>query len=156
MGKNTKITVTPSHPGWKWIISFYGKVVTIIMYFIVTTYRNKNGNVCFDVVRYYRNDMCWIRVGIVSVNGNKIRWRNYVTYATKLQNDLWLTIVTKIQVDTPKMRQHPKWDTNKSLLISIFWRREGLLQRYATPRHLHEFQKIRMIWKAKETTFRSH
>ena len=61
-----------------------------------------------------------------------------------------------IQVDTPKMRQHPKWDTNKSLLISIFWRREGLLQRYATPRHLHEFQKIRMIWKAKETTFRSH
>ena len=62
----------------------------------------------------------------------------------------------RVQVDTPKMRQHPKWDTNKSLLISIFWRREGLLQRYATPRHLHEFQKIRMIWKAKETTFRSH
>ena len=143
-------------PGWKWIISFYSKVVTIIMYLIVTTYRNKTGNVCCDCVRYYRNDLCWIRVRIVTLNGNKIRWRSYVTYATKLQNDLWLTIVTKIQVDTPKMRQHPKWDTNKSLLISIFWRREGLLQRYATPRHLHEFQKIRMIWKAKETTFRSH
>ena len=143
-------------PGWKWIISFYGKVVTIIMYLIVTTYRNKNSNVCCDVVRYYCNDLCIICVRIVTVNGNKIRWRNYVTYATKLQNDLWLNIVTKIQVDTPKMRQHPKWDTNKSLLISIFWRREGLLQRYATPRHLHEFQKIRMIWKAKETTFRSH
>ena len=27
--------------GWKWIISFYGKVVTIIMHVIVTTYRNK-------------------------------------------------------------------------------------------------------------------
>ena len=142
--------------GWKWIISFYSKVVTIIMYLIVTTYRNKTGNVCCDVVRYYRNDLCSICVRIVTLNGNKIRWRSYVTYATKLQNDLWLTIVTKIQVDTPKMRQHPKWDTNKSLLISIFWRREGLLQRYATPRHLHEFQKIRMIWKAKETTFRSH
>ena len=142
--------------GWKCIILFYNKVVAIIMYVIVTTYRNKNGNVCFDVVRYYRNDLCSICVRIVTLNGNKIRWRSYVTYATKLQNDLWLTIVTKIQVDTPKMRQHPKWDTNKSLLISIFWRREGLLQRYATPRHLHEFQKIRMIWKAKETTFRSH
>ena len=85
-------------PGWKWIISFYGKVVTIIMYFIVTTYRNKNGNVCCDCVRYYRNDLCWIRVRIVTLNGNKIRWRSYVTYATKLQNDLWLTIVTKIQL----------------------------------------------------------
>ena len=85
-------------PGWKWIISFYGKVVTIIMYFIVTTYRNKTGNVCCDCVRYYRNDLCWIRVRIVTLNGNKIRWRSYVTYATKLQNDLWLTIVTKIQL----------------------------------------------------------
>ena len=68
------------------------------MYFIVTTYRNKTGNVCCDCVRYYRNDLCWIRVRIVTLNGNKIRWRSYVTYATKLQNDLWLTIVTKIQL----------------------------------------------------------
>ena len=90
--------VSKCPPRWKWIISFYGKVVTIIMYFIVTTYRNKNGNVCCDCVRYYRNDLCWIRVRIVTLNGNKIRWRSYVTYATKLQNDLWLTIVTKIQL----------------------------------------------------------
>ena len=90
--------VSKCRPGWKWIISFYGKVVTIIMYFIVTTYRNKTGNVCCDCVRYYRNDLCWIRVRIVTLNGNKIRWRSYVTYATKLQNDLWLTIVTKIQL----------------------------------------------------------